>query len=57
MKDRAYLKRRAAQEKSLASSATDKRSAAAHEAMAAAYLSELAKLAELEAHSTEWRKP
>jgi hypothetical protein len=46
--DRAYLERRAAQGAQLADSATNGRVAAAHDAMAATYFRELAKLAERE---------
>jgi hypothetical protein len=49
MTERDYLERRAAQEIGLASGATDRRAAAAHDAMAAAYFRELARLEELEA--------
>lgn len=56
MTDRAYLERRAAQEIGFASRATDRRAAAAHDAMAAAYLRELARLAELEAGQIELRR-
>ena len=48
MIDRAYLERRAADEAELASRATNSNAAAAHKAMAAAYLKELARLAEQE---------
>ena len=48
MIDRDYLRRRAAQEIELASSASHCRAAAAHDAMAAAYLRNLATLAEAE---------
>jgi hypothetical protein len=48
MTDRTYLNRRAAQQANLASKAISRRAAAAHDAMAAAYFSQLAKLAELD---------
>lgn len=48
MIDRSYLKRRAAQEADLASRAANRRAAAAHDAMAAAYFRQLAEFAELE---------
>ena len=48
MTDRAYLKRRAAQEAELASGAANRRAAAAHDAMAATYFIQLAKLARVE---------
>jgi hypothetical protein len=56
--DRTYLKRRAAQEADLASRATNRRAAAAHDAMAASYFRQLAKLAELdELHLGQQRPP
>ena len=48
MTDSAYLKRRAAQESELASTATNRRAAAAHDAMALVYFKKLAMLADLE---------
>ncbi len=48
MIDRSYLKRRAVQEAQLALHATDRRAAAAHQAMAAIYFRQLAGLAETE---------
>lgn len=49
MTDRTYLKRRAEQEADLASRASHRRAAAAHDAMAAAYLRQLAAIADLDA--------
>jgi hypothetical protein len=58
MTDRTYLKRRAAQEADLASRATNHRAAAAHDAMAASYFRQLARLAELdELHLGQQRPP
>jgi hypothetical protein len=57
MNDHSYLKRRAAQETALASSATNSRVAAAHEALAAAYFRQLAGLAELEERHLRQQKP
>ena len=57
MTDRMYLKRRAAQENHLASTATNRRAAAAHDAMAAAYFRELARLAELDALWLDHQRP
>lgn len=48
MTDRTYLKRRAEQEADLASKASHRRAAAAHDAMAAAYFKQLAAIAELD---------
>lgn len=52
-----YLKRRATQEADLASSATNRRAAAAHAAMAVAYLRQLAMLAELEERQLAQQRP
>jgi len=57
MTDQAYLKRRAAQEAELASSATNRRAAAAHAAIAAAYFGQVAALAELEERRLRQRSP
>lgn len=57
MTDRAYLRRRAAEEAGLASRAADWRTAAAHEAMAAAYLKELARLDDLDAGQSQRQSP
>ena len=57
MTDQAYLKRRAAQESELASSATDRRAAAAHDAMALAYFKKLAMLADLEEQRIAHKRP
>jgi hypothetical protein len=51
------LERRAAQEAQLADSATNGRVAAAHDAMAATYLREFAKLAELEQQRVVIQRP
>lgn len=57
MTDSTYLKRRAAQESELASIATNRRAAAAHGAMAAAYFRQLASLAEAEARYLLQQRP
>lgn len=57
MIDRTYLKRRALQEAALASSAADRRAAAAHDVMAAAYFRKLATLAQLEERWLGQRRP
>lgn len=57
MTDRMYLKRRAAQETDLASKAVNRRAAAAHDAMAVAYLRQLAKLADMEALRLDQQRP
>ncbi len=57
MIDRTYLKRRATQEANLASSAANRRAAAAHGAMAAAYFKQLADIAELEELSLIEQRP
>lgn len=57
MTDRTYLKRRASQEVDLACSATNRRAAAAHDAMAAAYFRQLAALAELDERLISQRRP
>jgi hypothetical protein len=57
MTDQSYLKRRAAQETALASKATNSRVAAAHDALAAAYLRQLAKLAEMEEWGLQQQRP
>jgi hypothetical protein len=57
MIDRTYLKRRAAQEADLACRATDHRAAAAHEAMAAAYFKELARISEAQERGMKLELP
>ena len=57
MTDHSYLKRRAAQETALASSATNARVAAAHDALAAAYLMQLANHAEMEERWLRQQRP
>lgn len=57
MTDRAYLKRRAAQETALASISTNRRAAAAHDAMASAYFKDLAKLADAEERLLRLQRP
>lgn len=57
MTDWTYLKRRAAQESELASRATNRRAAAAHDAMAAVYFRQLATLAELEERKIASQRP
>jgi hypothetical protein len=57
MTDGTYLKRRAAQEAELASSAMNRRVAAAHDAMAAAYFRQLAALADLEDRLLRTQRP
>ena len=57
MTDRAYLKRRAAQEATLASGATNRRAAAAHDAMAATYYAQIAALAETEERGLSLHRP
>ena len=57
MTNHSYLKRRAAQETALASSATNSRVAAAHDALAAAYLRQLANLAEMEERHLRQQRP
>jgi hypothetical protein len=57
MTDATYLKRRAAQEAELASGAMNRRVAAAHDAMAAAYFRQLAALADLEDRLLRTQRP
>ena len=57
MIDRSYLKRRAVQEAQLAFHATNRRAAAAHDAMAAVYFRQLAVLAESEERRLRLRRP
>lgn len=57
MIDRSYLKRRAVQEAELASHATNRRAAAAHEAIAALYFRQLAILAESEEQRLRLGRP
>ena len=57
MTDRTYLKRRAAQETELASSAMNRRVAAAHDVMAAAYFRQLAALADSEERRPRRQRP
>lgn len=57
MTDWIYLKRRAAQESELASSATNGRAAAAHDAMALAYFKKLAVLADIEEQRIARKRP
>jgi hypothetical protein len=57
MIDRTYLKRRAAQEAELASTATDRRAAAAHDVMAAAYFTQIAAIAESDERLLRLRRP
>ena len=57
MTDRTYLARRAVQEADLAARASSARAAAAHDAMAAAYFMQLAKLVEQEEHYLARKRP
>jgi len=57
MTDQAYLERRAAQEVELASNATNRRAAAAHDAMAAVYLSQIAAFAQSEERRLTLQRP
>jgi hypothetical protein len=57
MIDAIYLKRRAVQEALLASNATDRRAAAAHDAIAAAYFLQVAALAEVEDRRLDRLRP
>ena len=57
MTERTYLKRRAVQEAALAYTATNRRAAAAHDAMAAAYFLQLARLAEVEELRLRQQRP
>ena len=57
MTDRAYLKRRAAQEAELATKSTNRRVAAAHDAMAATYFRQLAYIAEAEERRVAQQRP
>jgi hypothetical protein len=57
MTDQAYFKRRAAQEVELASNATNRRAAAAHEAMAAVYLCQIAAFAESDERQLTLQRP
>jgi hypothetical protein len=57
MVDEYYLRRRAAQETDFASRATNRRVAAAHDAMAAMYFSQLASIAELQERRLAQQRP
>jgi hypothetical protein len=57
MMDEAYLKRRAIQEAELASNASHRRAAAAHDAIAAAYFRQLAALAESKERRLREKRP
>jgi hypothetical protein len=57
MIDRSYLKRRAVQEAQLAFHATNRRAAAAHEAMAAVYFRQLAVFAQTEEQQLRAARP
>ena len=57
MIDRSYLQRRAVQEAELAFHAANRRAAAAHDAMAAAYFRQLALLAETAERRLRLQRP